>query len=250
LAIVHVRPLAAVFLIALCLAGCRATGSGGVFRQYEYEEDLYLSLDGSATIYVNASIPSLNALRGATFDSRPNARISRAAVRDFFSGPAATVSRVSLSRRRNRRFVHVRLDVPDLRRLNQVRALAWSSYRFGPDGNLIRFSQHIGPATGESRDRVEWAGDELVAFRIHVPSRVVYHNAGAENLRRGNILVWEQPLSERIAGQPLDLDIRMEPRSILYRTLILFAATGLVVVALFGVVIWWVRSRASSANAV
>ena len=33
-----------------------ACSSGGFFRQYEYEEDIYLSLDGSATVYVNSSL--------------------------------------------------------------------------------------------------------------------------------------------------------------------------------------------------
>ena len=35
-------------------------GGGGIFRQqFEYEEELYLQLDGSVTAYVNASIPAL-----------------------------------------------------------------------------------------------------------------------------------------------------------------------------------------------
>ena len=31
----------------------------GFFRPFEYDEDIHLSLDGSATIYVNASLPAL-----------------------------------------------------------------------------------------------------------------------------------------------------------------------------------------------
>ena len=57
-------------LCGLCVlfvstAACRDTN---LFRQYEYEEDVYLSLDGSATVYVNGSLAALNALRGASFD--------------------------------------------------------------------------------------------------------------------------------------------------------------------------------------
>jgi len=84
----------------------------------------------------------------------------------------------------------------------------------------------------------EWTGDEFVAFRIHVPSVVEYHNAGPENLRRGNIVVWEQPLADRLRGEPLELEVRMQPQSILYRTLILFALMFAAVAVLFGVVIW------------
>ena len=57
----------AVLLLAAAI-GC----GRGLFRQYQYEEEVYLSLDGSATIYVNSSVPVLNALRGASFDVRPD----------------------------------------------------------------------------------------------------------------------------------------------------------------------------------
>ena len=65
------RVLAALALIAVTTAAC---GGGGLFRPYEYEEDVYLSLDGTATIYVNASLAALNALRGTSFDTKPGAR--------------------------------------------------------------------------------------------------------------------------------------------------------------------------------
>ena len=56
------RPLA--LLVVTLTPAC---GSGaGLFRQYEYEEEMYLSLDGTATVYVNSSVPALNALRGST----------------------------------------------------------------------------------------------------------------------------------------------------------------------------------------
>ena len=46
---------------------------------------MYLSLDGTATVYVNASLPALNALRGTSFDASPNARVDRAAIRAYFT---------------------------------------------------------------------------------------------------------------------------------------------------------------------
>ena len=71
-----------------------------------------------------------------------------------------------------------------------------------------------------------------------MPSVVEYHNAGPDNLRRGNIVVWEQSLGDRLRGAPLELEVRMQPQSILYRTLILFALMFAAVAVLFGVVIW------------
>src|SRR6185369_8557635 len=102
---------AAVIVALACMAVASAScggGSGGLFpRQYEYEEEIYLALDGSATVNVNASVAALVALRGAALDVNPRARLDRARVRAFFTAPGATVTRVSLSRRHGRRFVHV-----------------------------------------------------------------------------------------------------------------------------------------------
>jgi hypothetical protein len=54
----------------LCVLPWTACGTN-LFRQYEYEEDMFLSLDGSATITVSASIPALNALRGTVIRCEP-----------------------------------------------------------------------------------------------------------------------------------------------------------------------------------
>jgi hypothetical protein len=87
----------------LCCSAIAAACSGRVLKpQYEYEEELYLRLDGSATVNVNASIASLVALRGADLRVDPDARVDRERVRAFFEGPGVAVSRVSLSRRDGR----------------------------------------------------------------------------------------------------------------------------------------------------
>jgi hypothetical protein len=57
-------------------------------------------------------------------------------------------------------------------------------------------------------------------------------------VQRGNILEWEQPLSERLKGTPLDVQVNMEPESILYSTLLLFLTTIVLAGIAFGVVIW------------
>ena len=61
---------AAVLLAAVLAGGC--AGGGGVFRQYEYQEDIYLALDGTATIYVSSSVAALDALRGLSLDTNPD----------------------------------------------------------------------------------------------------------------------------------------------------------------------------------
>jgi len=233
-------------LVLLLVTFTVACGGAGFFRQYEYEEETYLALDGSATVYVNSSVPALNALRGSRFDANPDAAIEKAAVAAFFAADGIRVTRVTFSQRHARRYLHVRMRVDDVRALQSTKPFNWSTYAFARDGHLMLYRQHVGsPQKGAGEVRIPtWDGDELVAFRIHVPSKVPYHNAGADNLKRGNILVWEQPLADRLAGVPVDIDARMETQSILYRTLALFGLTILAVGATFAAVVWWIVKRA------
>jgi len=105
---------AVIAIMAATAAGCGR--GGGLFQQHEYEEDVYLSLDGAATVYVNSSIPALDALRGAAFNPDPQARIDREAVRRYYTTPVTRVVSITESRRSGRRFVHVRLEVDDITR--------------------------------------------------------------------------------------------------------------------------------------
>ena len=236
-------------LLALGAAGAAACGGGagtggGLFAQYEYEEEVYLSLDGSATVYVHTSLPALNALRGTGFATAPNAPIDREAVRALFTSDVTRVTgEIDTSRRRNRRFVHVELEVDDIRRLGGAAPFAWSSYYFDRDGDVYLYRQTIGSAAGRVVGDVGWTGDETVAFRLHLPSEIQYHNSGGP-IGRGNILVWEQSLASRLRGVPVTLDARMDPDSILYRTLWLFGLTFVAVVVMFGFVILWIIRRA------
>jgi hypothetical protein len=223
-------------VLTLCGVACSRSE---FFRQYEYEEDVYLALDGSATVYVNASVAALDALRGASFDTSTNATIDRDVLRAWFTTPVTNVTRrPTLSRRNGRRFAHVRVDVDDVRRLSQAPPLAWSSYAFDKDGDLFAYKQVIGQPIGKAITDAGWTGDEVVAFRLHLPSNVVDTNAIAENHKRGNILVWEQSLRERLSGKPLTLEARIESKSILSETLLLFGATFLAVAVTFGLVLW------------
>ena len=96
----------------------------------EYEEEIYVNLDGSATVYVNAAVPALVALRGVDLPLDPSGP-SRSATTSARSSrpPVASVANVSTSRRDGRRYVHVRLEVPDIRRLSEAAMFAWSRYR-------------------------------------------------------------------------------------------------------------------------
>src|SRR5262245_47589827 len=99
--------------------------SNPLSRKYEYEEEVYVNLDGSATVYVNAAVPALVALRGVSLPLDPAARLDRQEVRALFESPAASVASVSTSRRDGRRYVHLRLDVADIRRLGDAPMFEW-----------------------------------------------------------------------------------------------------------------------------
>lgn len=233
------RALAALLLTGLVAAGCRA----GLFRQYEYDEDVYLSLDGSATIYVNGSLAALSALRGLDLDLSPSARFDRDRIAAAYAAPGVRVVRVTSSRRSGRRFAHIRLEVADVRKLPADPAFSWATVRFDRMGELYRYREDLGASANRRVGDVGWNGSELVAFRLHLPSKIAYHNAGKDNLLRGNILLWEQPLSARLAGDPLELEARMEPISILYRTLWLFAGSMLAAFSLLAAIVWWVMKK-------
>lgn len=234
-----------LLLLVTIAAWSAACARGTMFtREYEYEEELTLALDGSATLNVNASVASLVALRGADLRTDPASRLDRERVRAFFEGPGVEVKRVSLSRRHGRRFVHVGIDVADVRKLSRVPAFAWSTYRLGRKGEVVEYAQIVGAASrhDEPADAYGWTGNERVAFRMHLPSRIPFHNS-PETVQRGNILVWEQPLRARLAGEPVDIQVQMEPASILYSTLLLFGGTIVAAALTFAVVIWWIVRR-------
>ena len=233
-------------LVAAAAVACGNTGS--FFRQYEYEEDIYLSLDGTATVYVNASIAAIDALRGTSFNADPRTRVDRDGVRSYYTTPVTRVTAINESRRSGRRFVHVRIDVADIRRLGEAAPFAWSTYDLRRTDNQYLYCQGVGAAANRHVSEVSWSGREIVAFRLHLPSKIDYHNAGAANQKRGNILVWEQSMADRLGGVPLVLDARMQTRSILYSALTLFGATCLAVALMFAIVIVTVRRSGSKGS--
>ena len=241
---------AVVILTAAAAAACR----GGLLgRQYEYEEDLYLALDGTATLVVNASLPSLVALRGVDIDPSPQARLDRDKVRAAYQSPITSVTHVSPPwRRRGRRFVQVRLSVSDVRRLHEAAPFSWSRYTLTIENGRAVFEQKVGASALRpgTLQQVGWDGSEIVAFRLHLPSRILWHNSRdletnqPNETKRGNILAWEQHLTDRLDGAPLDIRVEMDSQSILHRTLWLFLGAFAAAVVLLAGLIWWAMRNA------
>ena len=233
--------LAFAFVLIAVLASI-ACGSV-IGRKYEYEEELFLNLDGSASVYVNASVPALVSLRGLALPLDPRARLDRQVVRDLYDSPVSRVASVTTSRREGRRYVHLRIEVADIRRLGEAAPFAWSAYRYLESDGQFEFSQTIRNAAAANAGNVGWDGSELVAVRLHLPSKVTFHNSPSRTIQRGNIVEWEQSLAERQQGTVLEIQATIENQSILFRTLTLFGAMGVLVILTFIGAIWYVKSR-------
>lgn len=257
------RMRATLLAIAMTAAACSG-GRPAVFApNYEYEEDLTLALDGSATLDVNASVPALAALRGLRLNADPRSRadLLKDEARAAYTSPYADVTGVSVWSRSGRRFVGVRLRVPDVRALWKAAPFAWSTYELYADGDQEIFRQTMN-GKGAPDPNAGWKGDEIVAFRLHLPARIRFHNSrdlrtgASRDIGRGNILTWEQTLRDRLDGQPIAwsgdhrpgvMEARMDRQSILHRTLWLFAiAFGAAILVLAGLIWFTVRRGAKS----
>src|SRR5262245_15266239 len=115
----HARWRAALAAIMLAAVVAACGGRSPLGTEYEYEEDLTISMDGSATLVVNASVVALDALRGMALDPDPAARTDqlRDQVRGLYESPYTKVGRINTWTRRGRRFVGIRVAAPDIRSL-------------------------------------------------------------------------------------------------------------------------------------
>lgn len=228
----------AFVIVLLLMAASCARPFGPV---YEYEEEIYIDVDGSATVIVNTSMPALAALHGLAVPLEPDAFIDRDAIRAYYEGPQANVTRVSRPWRRNgRRYIQVRLEAPDVRALPVLAPFAWATYTFSQKGEGLQYVQVLQRGAVAEVGDVGWTGAELVGVRLHVPSRITFHNAPGRTIERGNILTWEQPLAQRLAGEPLRIEVAFDKQRILVLTVALFLAAMAAAAVTVGGLIWWV----------
>ena len=164
-------------------------------------------------------------------------------VREIYTSPVTEVANVTTSRRDGRRYVHLRVNVADIRKLGDAAPFAWSQYRYQDKDGLFEYSQTVQDSAGKEVGNIGWEDNELVAIRVHLPSKVEFHNSPARTIERGNIIVWEQPLAQRQKGTPLELTVRMQTESILFRTLTLFGMMMMAAALTFAAAIWFVKSR-------
>jgi hypothetical protein len=246
--------------VAIVLGACGGRNSP-LGPEYEYEEDLTLGLDGSATLVVNTSVPALVALRGLPLNPELRARGDqlKKQLEDLYTSPYAEVGRISNWTRRGRRYVGIHLTVPDIRELSKAAPFSWAKYELREEGDQVVFRETLSkPAVADALARVGLTGNEVVAFRLHLPARIRFHNSHyldrseSRPPARGNILTWEQRLGQRMAGQPIAyardrtadvIEVQMDRQSILYRTLWLFGLAFLAALLVIAALLWFTVRR-------
>ena len=207
--------------------------------------------DGRATVVIDASIPALVALRKLPLDPTLRSSVDRELVRRLYADAGCEDVRVGQPWiRRGRRFVQIRVATSDINQLHRCGPLSWSTYRLIRDEDTMTYDQVVGAPEVADDGTVNWDGRELVPCKLHLPSRILSHNVkrledGANGkTERGNILTWEQRLSDRRTGRPIEMTARMHAQSILHRTLWLFGGAFTAAVVMLSMLVWWTMRRA------
>lgn len=200
---------------ALTLAACTS---------YEYEEEVFLEVDGSGRLRVSGSSEILEVLHDLSEGAGTSSMTSR------FEGPGFELDSVRETERDGRTFVHVQGRFTDWNELCAHPAFAERECRLDvtADDELelyLRLPQPKGDVPDEAPP------DATLALRFHFPSAVHYHNAPSD-IERGNIIGWERTVSEHFDADALVVEARFERRSVLATTaLILGTAVGVVLLS-------------------
>jgi hypothetical protein len=254
-----------VVTVAAVASACAGRAGGPLGTEYEYEEDLTISLDGSATLVVNASVAALAALRGLPLDTALNARADglKTQIRTIYGSDNVRVGRISNWTRRGRRFVGIHLTVADIHALTKSPPFSWASYDLHEEAGQFVYRQTLSKPAPAGTLTAGLTGDEIVAFRLHLPARIRFQNSRylekdeSRPAARGNILTWEQRLRERLAGKPIAyaedrtpdvMEVRMDRQSILYRTLWLFGIAFVAAMLVIAGLIWLTMRRGAPAS--
>lgn len=199
---------------------------------YEYEEDVFLQVDGSGTLRVSGSA----AMLGALFELEESTTSDLAS---YFDRGGFALDTVRETERDGRRFLHVSGRFADWNELCRHPAFRPRRCRLVRGGDELTLELEVPAARGGAPPGVE--PDAVVAFRFHLPSTVRFHNA-PEPIQRGNILEWERSVSDYFGDEPVAVQIRFDRESVLATTFwILALALGTVVVGVAAAVGLMVR---------
>lgn len=221
----------AVRLLLLAALSSFCTGCAGC-TAYEYEEDVFLDVDGSGRMRVSGSREILRALHGehGGSASRLGAHFDRA-------GFELTSARET--ERDGRPFLHVEGRFAAWETLCRHPAFENRVCRLAGEDETLGLELRVPAPEGRIPKGVP--ADGVVGFRFHLSSTVREHSS-PEPVQRGNILVWERSAADHFGGTPVDVRIRFDRRSVLATTArILALSLGAVVAAVATAIGFMVR---------
>jgi hypothetical protein len=223
--------LAALLLAAAALRAC---------THYEYEHEIWLRVDGSGEVNVTGRPALWTAFKGLPLDEKGDPEAMRHAVRELFERSGLSVSRVRLVTRRGQRYIFVAATFRDVNRISY--SPAFPDLRVGlrrEGGRLQLDGSWQRPIEALSGAGFTPADDEgLMAVRFHLPSKVYGHRNAVFGVERGNILGWRQETKQALDGGRLEFGAEMDPRSILFSTVMLFAGAVVLAAVLLAFGLW------------
>jgi hypothetical protein len=220
-------------LLTLALAGC---------TRYEYEQEFWLKVDGSGSLYVTGRPALWTAFKGVGQPEDPEKTISNDALHRLFERSGLRVRRVLRTTRSGRTYYFVSADFKDVNTLGHTLAFPDLAITLRPDSGQLRLDGAWSrPQLSQSTAITE--RDGLMAVRFHLPSKVREHKNAFAGVERGNILTWRQQVAQGLDGQPLEFGARMDRRSILLSTVTLFGEAVLAAVAFVALLLYLAYRR-------
>jgi hypothetical protein len=187
---------------------------------YEYEEDVFVELDGSGALRVSGSVAVLDALFDAGMATTSD-------LRSYFDREGLAVDTVRATEREGRRFLHVQGRFEDWNELCRHPAFRERRCRLVRGEDALELELDVPAGLGGVPPGVE--PEAIVGFRFHLPSAVRFHNA-SEPIQRGNILEWERSVAEHFGSASVSVRVQFDRESVLATTFrILALALGAVV---------------------
>ena len=198
-----------------------------VCTSYEYEEEVFLEVDGSGRLRVSGSSEILQALHGP---NGPNGTTT-SSMTSRFEGRGFELDSVRETEREGRKFVHVQGRFADWNELCAHPAFADRECRLDvTDDDELELTLSLPRPEGDIPEAIP--PDATLALRFHFPSTVLYHNSRGD-IERGNIIGWERTASEHFDATNLVVEARFERRSVLSTTVVILGTA--VAVVLFSV---------------
>jgi hypothetical protein len=226
-----VRRTLLVLLAAASLRGCVA---------YEFEEEFWLRVDGSGSVAVTGRPELWKVFKGAHFEGDP-----REGARRLFEESGLKVRRVTLVSRSGRPYLFVAADFNDVNALSGSRAFKDLAISLVPKEGRLELQGSWSRPPGEARVAED---DGQMAIRFHLPSKVYSHKNAFAGVERGNIVGWRQDVSAGLKGGSLDFGASLDPRSILWSTVSLFASAITLALVILGAAVYFVARKGRKAR--